>query len=242
MESTGEHPQPPGSLLNANGAPLLPAFKQRVLNWSAVRDEIQDFELNIRGVSGGQGLIRDGGPVANFVPPNTGRDADLDALAAYTAIGIKAPISPNKKDEIEGRQFFANANCQSCHGGPNWTRSRVNFTPPPNPADITDGQLVPFLRKVGTFDATAANELRPAGTNIVTARGVLGFNVPSLHSVFAGGPYLHNGAAQTLDEVLENVTHRSAGTGGADALSDANARKAVVRFLLTIDSDTPTFP
>ena len=58
MESTGEHPQPPGSQLNANGAPLLPSFKQRVLNWSAVRDEVQDFELNIRAVSGGQGLIR----------------------------------------------------------------------------------------------------------------------------------------------------------------------------------------
>src|SRR5262245_24947689 len=48
MESTGEHPQPSGVILNANGAPLLPAFHQRVLNWSAVRDEVQDFELNIR--------------------------------------------------------------------------------------------------------------------------------------------------------------------------------------------------
>ena len=29
----------------------------RPLNWSANRDEQEDFELNIRGVSGGQGLI-----------------------------------------------------------------------------------------------------------------------------------------------------------------------------------------
>ena len=32
---------------------------QRILNWSAVRDENQDFELNTRGVAGGRGLIDD---------------------------------------------------------------------------------------------------------------------------------------------------------------------------------------
>src|SRR5262249_7864311 len=32
---------------------------QRILNWSAVRDENQDFELNTRGVFGGRGLIDD---------------------------------------------------------------------------------------------------------------------------------------------------------------------------------------
>src|SRR5207342_661481 len=31
--------------------------RQRTLNWSAVRDEEEDFELNIRAVSGGDGLI-----------------------------------------------------------------------------------------------------------------------------------------------------------------------------------------
>src|SRR5262245_54501184 len=32
---------------------------QRILNWSAVRDENQDFELNTRNVFGGRGLIED---------------------------------------------------------------------------------------------------------------------------------------------------------------------------------------
>lgn len=35
------------------------AGDQRILNWSAVRDENQDFELNTRGVFGGRGLIDD---------------------------------------------------------------------------------------------------------------------------------------------------------------------------------------
>src|SRR5262249_34829860 len=148
--------------LNAFGAPLLPDFKQRALNWSAVRDEVQDFELNIRNVSGGQGLIRDGQAVVNLTPTaNTGRDADLDSIAAYIAFGIRAPISPLRgQDESKGRGLFEAANCQFCHGGPNWTSSRVDFFPPPIAAEIQDAQLKNFLCDVDTFDPNAFNEVR----------------------------------------------------------------------------------
>jgi YVTN family beta-propeller protein len=244
MESTGEHRQPPDALINSNGAPVLPSFKQRVLNWSAVRDEIQDFELNIRGVSGGQGLIRDGQAVVNLTPTSTtGRDAELDAIAAYIVFGIKAPISPRRGEDVSaGRALFASANCQQCHGGPNWTRSRVDFAPPPVGETITGGQLVRFLANVGTFDPAAFNEVRGVATNIVAANGALGFNIPSILSVGAGAPYLHSGAAPTLAAVLNNVTHRSAGTGGVDTLSNPSDRQALVRFLESIDETTPTFP
>jgi YVTN family beta-propeller protein len=253
MESTGEHPQPAGSSLNANGAPDLPKFKQRALNWSAVRDEVQDFELNIRAVSGGQGLIRDGLGVFNLTPTaNTGRSAELDAIAAYVTQGIRAPISPLRPVNVgggqvdpeiaQGRSLFASANCQQCHGGPGWTRSRIDFTPPPDPAGITGGQLVKFLNKVGTFESAAFNEVRGVGTTIVVANGELGFNIPSILSVFAGAPYFHSGGAPTLDDVLSNVSHRSVGTGGVDTLASAADRARVVKFLKSIDAKTPIFP
>src|SRR5262249_13835014 len=124
----------------------------------------------------------------------------------------------------------------------NWTRSRVDFTPPPTSETITGGQLVRFLNKVGTFDQAAFNEVRGVGTTIVPANGSLGFNTPSLLSVFAGAPYLHSGAAPTLDDVLNNATHRSAGTGGADTLSNSADRAKLVKFLKSIDTKTPTFP
>jgi hypothetical protein len=66
--------------------------------------------------------------------------------------------------------------------------------------------------------------------------------VPSLLSVFAGAPYMHSGSAPTLEEVLENVTHRSAGNGGVDTLSNPSDRQALVRFLKSIDAQTPPFP
>lgn len=245
MESTFEHPQPPSCVLNAFSSPTLPSCKQRALNWSAVRDEIQDFELNIRGVSGGQGLITDGLGVFNLTPTaNTGRSADLDAIAAFIAFGIRAPISPLRGQDVSnGRALFAQANCQSCHGGVNWTRSRINFTPPPGAGvPIVAGQLTDFLFKVGTFDPTAFNELRANQTANTVANGALGINNPSLVSVFAGAPYFHSGSAQTLDDVLNNVTHRSAGTGGVDTLSSAADRRELVRFLKSIDAQTPPFP
>lgn len=250
MESTAEHPQPANFLINANGAPVPPLFKIRPLNWSAVRDEVQDFELNTRNVSGGQGLITDGQAVVNLTPTaTTGRSVDQDAIAAYVAFGIRAPVSPHRNVSstsplgrriAQGRRLFAQANCQSCHGGPNWTRARLDFTPPPGPGEtITDGQLVKFLKNVGTFNPANANQLRP---NLAVANGALGFNIPSLLSVFAGSPYFHDGSAVTLGEVMNNVTHRSAGTGGVDTLSNSNDRALLVDFLNSIDARTPTFP
>ena len=48
--------------------------------------------------------------------------------------------------------------------------------------------------------------------------------------------------AQTLDEVMQNVSHRSTGTGGVDTLSSAADRAKLVKFLMSIDERTPIFP
>ena len=183
---------------------------------------------------------------------NAGRSADLDNIAAYITYGIRAPISPVGNGLFEkgrihrGRVLFKQANCQSCHGGDKWTISRVDFAPPPfippqGTEVITAGQLERFLHKVGTFDPTAFNEFKAqAGTQAtnIPANGADGFNIPSLVSVFAGAPYLHSGFATTLDQVLANVTHRSAGTGGVDTLTDSAAREDLVLFLKSIDAKT----
>ena len=258
----------PAAVQIVSGAPLLPLSHQRALNWSAVRDEVQDFTRNVRAVSGGGGLVRVDG-VGNPVPEgvaglaqlpdlrptaNGGLSADLDAIATYLALGVRAPISPlssNSPGVKKGRQLFESAGCQSCHGGAQWTASILDFKPPPAANEIFDSvdgqaQLIRFLCRVGTFDASlfsdgVSNEIRANNVANVQARGADGFNIPSLTSVFASAPYFHSGAAPTLDAVLENVRHRSAGTGGGDTLSNADDRKALVRFLASIDRDTVPF-
>jgi YVTN family beta-propeller protein len=232
--------------------------QMRVLNWSGERDEEEDFELNIRAVSGGAGIIvlADGVTtdpmVFNLVPRESGDRNQLkvrgvnawDAIETFEQFGIRAPISPLSQadpDVVAGRALFITANCQSCHGTAQWTTSRIDFQqpppPPPDAAEINAGQLFAQLRPVGTFDPAFLNEVN---TNGAPSVGILGFVPPSLLSIHAfPQSFFHNGAVLSLDEVLNNVTHRSAGTGGVDTLANPADRAKVVQFLLSIDEDTP---
>ena len=229
----------------------------RALNWSAVRDEEEDFELNIRAVSGGLGLIVLGDGVTqdtavqNLTPNASGGRNQLkvrgvnawDAIKAYVQFGIRPPISPVSKTEpdvIAGHALFQAANCQQCHGGPQWTSSKVRFPPPPPAAQISNGQLINELRKVGTFNAADSNEKK---NTAAPAIGADGFAPRSLLSIFAVPElFFHGGGAATLDDVMLNVTHRSAGTSGVDILSNPADRAKVVRFLQSIDAATPPIP
>src|SRR5262249_52633967 len=160
---------------------------------------------------------------------------------AYVQFGIRGPISPFSKTDpqaVAGRALFISANCQSCHGTAMWTTARIRYTPPPNPALINaGGELFSELRPVGTFNPAALNEVRQ---NAAAPLGANGYVPPSLLSLFAfPQTFFHNGQALSLDEVMDNVTHRSAGTGGVDTLANATDRAAVVAFIKTIDANTP---
>jgi len=251
--------------LNGTFSPKNPTGDQRILNYSAVFDELEDFELNIRGVSGGPGLIvlngtSDPDPnVKAFDPPNAGRNQlhvngipAWDAIVAWTQSRIASPASPYRgvdpnsepgQQIAQGRDLFTQANCQACHGGGKWSTAQVDYARvSPFPETLTPGvdpepplgQLGRFLHPVGTFDA--ADPIERTANN-QQALGQLGFNAPSLLSIFAFPPYLHNGACQTLDCVLENEAHRNAG-GVSGVLDDPAARAALIQFLISIDAQT----
>jgi YVTN family beta-propeller protein len=121
---------------------------QRISNWSAVRVSNTEFNLNSRNVQGGCGFASDG-----FAPPeqcniqfnqtpqhpgifNLGRTVDVsDALDSWslwvqTVRTLNMPQPRNQEAFRRGRQVFA-ANCASCHGGAQWTKSQVVFTSNP---------------------------------------------------------------------------------------------------------------
>jgi DNA-binding beta-propeller fold protein YncE/mono/diheme cytochrome c family protein len=281
---------------------------QRILNWTAIFDEVHDFELNTRGVAGGVGAIVSNAAldVANRIDfvgaggiPNPANGFNVGSAAAVAATGavpddwddIEAYIRTLRSlngdpglegDPVAGRAVFMTANCQNCHGGALWTLSERYFQPVLNGdlrtltlaaagvatiGDVRADQVVTtdtsamsvlqndangapqrhtcVVRDVGTFDAGAsgrgAAEVRQSGT---AAQGVDGFNVPSLLNIGLGAPYLHNGAAETLEELLdpsgEYTTHLRAGnqvfTPSAQELLD------LVAFLRTIDDGTTTIP
>ena len=146
------------------------------------------------------------------------------------------PLSKTDPNVIAGNQIFLQANCATCHGSAQWTTSRVTFKAPPPASAIVNTEIIAQLTKVGTFTATAANEVRATAA---APLGADGFNPPSLLSISAfPQTFFHNGSATSLDQVLQNVAHRSAGTNGVDMLTNANARAQLVQFLLSIDANT----
>jgi len=225
----------------------------KMLNHSAIRDEVQDFELNTRAVQGGLGLITlaDGTTpdpnVANFTPPSAGRSGPLDDMALWVARGVRTPRSPFAEDDNDhneklikkGKKLFASARCASCHGGAGWSVGRRTFTPPPDASILKGPQVIGALRNVGTFNPNNPNEIRDVLSP--AALGADGYVPPSLLGAHAFPPYLHNGSAPTVLAVLDLVQHRSAGTGGVDALGDADDREALARFVESIDASTRPF-
>jgi hypothetical protein len=203
--------------------------------------------------------------VTNLLPrKSAGRDARQDAIAAWVARRVRPARAefPAKDAAVaRGRVVFGTKglvqdgfSCATCHGGPKWTRSRVDFAAPPSPdgatqvvgAEIrrTKAQRDAVLVNVGTFaPAGRSNEIRSNPADVAQAiapLGADGFNVPSLLSVGESAPYFYAGQAPTLEEVLDGGKD---GGGGVrhHFVVDVNRRADLVKFLKSIDGTTPTF-
>ena len=289
---------------------------QRILNWTAIFDEIHDFELNTRGVANGTGAIvssadlnADGSPnlsaridfvgpggVAN--PANAFNGGSAKAVAESGATpedwndieafikSIRSPraaVPASRRVERGRRVFEEEGRCQYCHGGVLWTLAERYYAPEldqdfqdlslaeagvedlgavpasqvssTNPAGLSviapDANGAPLrhtctVRIVGTFgargpDDRGALEIRQNGGN---AQGIGGFNVPSLLGTSMGAPYLHNGAAETLEDLFDPQglfqTHLRAGNPGFHPSRRDVAN--LIAFLRSIDEDTEVIP
>lgn len=134
---------------------------QRILNWSAVRDENQDFELNTRGVSGGRGLIDD------------------DRL--FFAFGGASGAGPTNSALIEQFQQFTGAvsATDDLAGG-----AALPVLPTPRReygvATLSDDRVYIIGGRTGSFPGTLINgpdtvlEYNPR-TNVIRGRSSVGF-------------------------------------------------------------------
>ncbi len=179
------------------------------LHWSANFDEVQDFEGQIRSLAGGTGLMPDSVFSKNSESlgnPKTGLSSDLDALAAYVKSLNTYPVSPYRDpsgslsaDAFAGKALFERENCAGCHTGNSFSDSFTHQ-----------------LHDVGTLNIGSGNRL---GAKLT------GINTPGLRGVWSSAPYLHNGAANTLNEAVK--AHNS-------TLSD-NEIQSLVTYLEQID-------
>ncbi len=95
------------------------------------------------------------------------------------------------------------------------------------------------IRNVGTFGAPGGSDETRANTQ--PAQGRNGFNPPSLLGLSTGAPYLHNGAAVSLEDLLDARFAAHSRAGNPNFTPTADERAALAAFLLSIDESTTPF-
>lgn len=185
------------------------------IHWSGNFDEVQDFEHDIRGPQAGRGFLSDAdyaGPAGTTLgAPKAGLSAELDALAAYVE-QLTVLEAPWTEDVATGRAIFEDPDvgCATCHpaGGSSSTWASVG---------------VPVLVDVGTLGPGSGQRLGGALT---------GLDVPSLRGVWATAPYLHDGSAATLRDVI--VGRNSEDAHGSTSSLGSGQLDALERYLRSL--------
>lgn len=173
-------------------------------NWGGTKDALKDNMSQTVERMGGQGL------------PNR----DLADLEQFLLFGLEAPANPNvaidgtlTPDQLAGKAIFESkeAACSSCH------RTLQDFT---------DG----LTHDVGTASKAEVvrHEFDLAVNPNTPAPWVL--NTPTLKGLFYTAPYLHDGSAKTLDEVLT----RTENTMGKSSHLDDEGRRQLIAYLMTL--------
>jgi hypothetical protein len=203
--------------------------------------------------------------VRNLITQNAGRSQNLDSFVIWMFLKVKsysAPINASDPAAFRGRALFGQVgllqpgvSCATCHGGPRWTRSTVDFGSPAPASQVSGleifktatqplGSEASVTVRVGTFLSTRNNERRPDPadpSNVISPLGAEGFNIPSMLSLCGTAPYFYSGLAPTLTNVLDGSTDGNGGTR-YHFVSDPSQRADLVQFLNSIDATTPTFP
>lgn len=191
------------------------------LHWSANFDEVQDFEGQIRELSGGRGLLADSlfnqpqyhDPLGT---PKAGLSTDLDALAAYVkSLNAYAPSPFRNADRsltasaVAGKAAFAARGCAGCHSGEQFAG---------------DGSARHDVGTMGPSTRPWAGD--PLHPTIVALDGI---DTPTLRDVWATAPYLHDGSAATIEDAIRRHT----------AVSDDGELGQLADYVRQIGSEEP---
>jgi YVTN family beta-propeller protein len=189
------------------------------LHWSGNFDEVQDFENDIRGPFGGAGFMSDvefltgtrADPLGDL---KAGVSAALDALAAYVNSLSDSGKSPYRAadgsmtpDALAGATIFSSLGCASCHSGPRFSDSPTGLRHDVGTIKPSSGQRIS-----GFFD---------------------GVDTPTLIGLWDTAPYLHDGSAASLVDVL--TTQNTAGLhGDVSGLTPAELNQ-LLQYLLQLE-------
>ncbi len=213
------------------------------VHWSANFDEIQDFEHDMRGPFRGKGFLTDadfsaGTRNTSLGDKKAGKNVDLDALAAY--VSSLATVNPSPYRNADGTLTEAgkagkaifnrdDVGCARCHVGSHFTDSKL----PPLSATVTTGTLPAgdvltpqgfLVHDVGTLKPYSGRRLNDS---------LMGFDTPTLKGIWELGPYLHDGSAATLMDVI-TVSNPHDKHGKTSQLT-TKEQEQLIAYLIQID-------
>ena len=196
------------------------------LHWSANFDEVHDFENQIRSLGAGTGLLteqdfQEGTRSDELGDPKAGLSVELDALAAYLESLDTYPPSPFKaqdgsltEEALAGFGLFQELECFFCHAGKQYSNSSSGLR-----------------HDIGSLKESSGQR---------RSSRLLGIDVPGLRGVWSTSPYLHDGSASTLYDVL--MTTNTEGKHGRLAELSAEKLDDLLAFLQQLDGDAPAAP
>ncbi|HEY3803439.1 MAG TPA: hypothetical protein VGL61_12560 [Kofleriaceae bacterium] len=149
----------------------------------------------------------------------------LNAIENYVDYGIPLPIPPTTDPTkvARGQQIFENvAGCAGCHSGPRFTDSGSGS--PGLPLDDPSP-----LHDVGTCVTTGYADVDHTAIDN-SPRSACMFDTPSLSGLASSPPYLHDGSAPTIMDVLE----KTRGTMGDITSLSGSDEDALVEYLRSL--------
>ena len=209
------------------------------IHWRADMDEIQDFEILLRTTLQGLGFVGDTmyrakGAGWVFGAPNAGLSPELDALAAYVATFETVYPSPSRRnggkmtpEAAAGEAIFhaEETGCTTCHVAPRFTDS--SFTRPrarKGDARNEFKNLRFVMHDVGTLSAASGDFL---------PNSLQALDTPTLKGVWETAPYLHDGSAATLMDVI--TTRNPDDRHGTTSHLTSTEKAQLVAYLRELD-------
>ncbi len=182
---------------------------------TADRSKVQDYWHTINIEQGGA-----------FDPTDAEDAALLDAITAYVNLAIPYPIPPTTNPTLvaQGQAIFNNpvVGCAGCHSGPAFTDSGEG-----NPTLDLAGPIM--LHDVGTCVTSGYPDVAHQDVEGHPRAACL-FDTPTLRGIADSAPYLHDGSAATLLDVLEKTRGKM---GDISSLSSSD-EQALVEYLRSL--------
>jgi hypothetical protein len=131
------------------------------------------------------------------------------SLVAVRPSPHRAPDGELTPEGAAGRALFAQLGCARCHGG----------------ADFSDS-ATGALHDVGTLGPGSGGRL---------GQPLTGIDTPTLRGIWETAPYLHDGSAATLEELIESAAPAHGGMSALGVLE----RAQLAAYLRQIDASEP---